>query len=146
MCLFCNILSGREPGYFVYRDENVSAILDKYPIAPGHTLVMPNKHYNDLLVTDPDLSCELTKKTVFLAKSIKEVLKASGVRILTNVGASSGQVIFHTHLHIIPSWDSESTEIFPSFQPRKAQVQSYYESLQKVISQHVKTIKERETN
>jgi histidine triad (HIT) family protein len=146
MCLFCNILGGREPGYFVYRDEHVSAILDKYPITPGHTLVMPNRHFADLLVTDPEISCELTRKTVFLARSIRDALKASGVRILTNVGASSGQVVFHTHVHIIPSWDSDPPQVFPSFQPRKAQAPSYYESLQKVISQYIKSITERGTN
>ncbi|WPX06928.1 HIT domain-containing protein [Metallosphaera sedula DSM 5348] len=96
MCLFCSIISGAEHGYFVYRDNEISAILDKYPSAPGHTLVMPNRHYNDLLVTDPALLTPIVQKTVLIAKAIKEVLNASGVRILTNIGRSAGQVIFHT--------------------------------------------------
>ncbi|AWR98893.1 HIT domain-containing protein [Metallosphaera hakonensis] len=145
MCLFCSIISGAEHGYFVYRDNDISAILDKYPSSPGHTLVMPNRHYNDLLVTEPSLLSPLVRKTVFIAKSIKEVLNADGVRILTNIGRSSGQVIFHTHIHIIPSWEVLPS-VFSTFEPRRLQEQSYYESLQKVISQYIKTSSEKEIN
>ncbi|BCS92886.1 hypothetical protein L3N51_00775 [Metallosphaera sp. J1] len=145
MCLFCSIISGVEHGYFVYRDDEISAILDKYPSAPGHTLVMPNRHYNDLLVTDPALLTPIIKKTVLIARAIKEVLNASGVRILTNIGRSSGQVIFHTHIHIIPSWEI-TPSVFSNFEPRRVQDQSYYESLQKVISQYIKSSIEKEIN
>ncbi|QKR00389.1 HIT family protein [Metallosphaera tengchongensis] len=145
MCLFCNIVSGMEQGYFVYRDEDVSAILDKYPSAPGHTLVIPNRHYQNILVTDPTLACKLTSKTIFIAKAITEALNATGVRILSNVGTTSGQVIFHTHIHIIPSWE-KIPEVFSNFEPRRVQEQSYYISLQKVISQYIKSSMEKEIN
>lgn len=145
MCLFCNIISGNEEGYFVYRDKDVSAILDKYPSAPGHTLVMPNRHFNDILTTEKSLLPHLIEKTVFIARSIKEVLNAEGVRLLTNVGRTSGQVIFHTHFHIIPSWEILPS-MFSNFVPRRMQEESYYTSLQKVISQYIKSSIEKEIN
>ena len=48
-CIFCAIIAGQEPGTLVYRDPNFLVIMDKYPINPGHTLVIPVKHYADLL-------------------------------------------------------------------------------------------------
>jgi len=42
-CLFCDIISGKQPGFFIYEDENFVAILDKYPIDDGHSLVLTKK-------------------------------------------------------------------------------------------------------
>ena len=44
-CIFCDILAGKRDGHIVYEDENHIALLDKYPIDDGHTLVIPKKHY-----------------------------------------------------------------------------------------------------
>ncbi len=44
-CIFCKIVSGEIPAYKVYEDEHFLAFLDIHPQAPGHTQVIPKKHY-----------------------------------------------------------------------------------------------------
>ena len=44
-CIFCDILSGKRTGHFLYEDDNHVAFLDKYPIDVGHSLVIPRKHH-----------------------------------------------------------------------------------------------------
>jgi histidine triad (HIT) family protein len=44
-CIFCQIAAGKIPSYKVYEDEEFFAFLDIRPLNPGHTLVIPKKHY-----------------------------------------------------------------------------------------------------
>ncbi|MFH1456976.1 MAG: HIT domain-containing protein, partial [Patescibacteria group bacterium] len=47
-CIFCKIVKGEIPADKVYEDENVLAFLDITPINPGHVLLIPKKHYENL--------------------------------------------------------------------------------------------------
>jgi len=44
-CVFCKIVAGNIPSNKVYEDENFLAFLSIDPLSPGHTLVIPKKHY-----------------------------------------------------------------------------------------------------
>ena len=44
-CIFCKIVSGEIPSYKVYEDENFLAFLDINPQSPGHTQIIPKKHF-----------------------------------------------------------------------------------------------------
>ena len=101
-CVFCDIINGRAPGYVVYEDEDVVAILDKYPAAEGHILVMPRRHHENIYELPDDLLCKVIKATKKVALAVKESLGATGVRVLQNNGADAGQVVFHIHFHVIP--------------------------------------------
>lgn len=142
MCIFCKIINGELEGYFVYEDEEFVAILDKYPVSPGHTLVMPKQHFENYLEAPEELLAELAKVVKTIAIAVKSALKADGIRILTNVGESAGQVIFHLHVHIVPTWIREYPEDFKSFIPRKQMSEEYYNLLQKVIREYIEKIKE----
>ncbi|MCG2887933.1 MAG: HIT family protein [Sulfolobales archaeon] len=133
-CIFCAIISRKLDGYIVYEDEKAVAILDKFPVSPGHTLVMPRAHYSDYLDAKEDEITYLALITKKLAKRIMQRLGADGVRILTNVGASAGQAIFHLHIHIIPTWGSGYPDVYRDFIPRKEQPKEYYEKLVELLS------------
>ncbi|MDD5291036.1 MAG: HIT domain-containing protein, partial [Patescibacteria group bacterium] len=47
-CIFCKIIAREIPSFKVYEDENVLAFLDIAPVNPGHTLVVPKKHYENM--------------------------------------------------------------------------------------------------
>ena len=51
-CLFCKIINGEIPCYKVYEDDIVLAFLDVNPDSLGHTLIIPKKHYQDLMDID----------------------------------------------------------------------------------------------
>jgi histidine triad (HIT) family protein len=44
-CIFCKIVSKEIPAHIVYEDDDFLAFLDIHPQSPGHTLVIPKKHY-----------------------------------------------------------------------------------------------------
>jgi Diadenosine tetraphosphate (Ap4A) hydrolase and other HIT family hydrolases len=95
---------------------------------------MPRAHYSDYLDAKEDEITYLALITKKLAKRITQRLGADGVRILTNVGASAGQVIFHLHIHIIPTWGSGYPDDYRDFIPRKEQPKEYYEKLVELLS------------
>ncbi|KUO80739.1 MAG: HIT family hydrolase [Vulcanisaeta sp. OSP_8] len=101
-CVFCKIVRGEEPAYIVYEDEYVVAILDKYPINKGHTLVMPKRHYRDITEIPGEELCRVIKITKAITIAVMRALKVPGVRVVQNNGAEAGQVIFHVHFHVIP--------------------------------------------
>ncbi|MCG2892433.1 MAG: HIT family protein [Vulcanisaeta sp.] len=101
-CVFCRIIRGEEPAYVVYEDDYVIAILDKYPINRGHTLVMPKKHYRDITEIPSEELCRVIEVVKVVTMAVMRALKAPGVRIVQNNGAEAGQVIFHIHFHVIP--------------------------------------------
>ena len=143
MCTFCKILNRQLTGYFVYEDKDFAAFLDKYPAAPGHTLVVTKEHFENYLEAPEEILSGLAKVVKIVAIGVKEAVKADGIRILTNVGESAGQVIFHLHVHIVPTWTNGYPEVFKDFMPRREMNVQYYESLQKVISELIKRIKEK---
>ncbi len=107
-CVFCQIVAGKSPAHVIYSDDYVIAILDKYPVAVGHTLVMPKKHFENLLEVDDETLSRLIIVTKRIARAIKEVVKADGINIITNIGYAAGQVIRHAHIHIIPRFNDDS--------------------------------------
>ncbi|EWG07538.1 MAG: histidine triad nucleotide-binding protein [Candidatus Aramenus sulfurataquae] len=137
MCIFCDIIHGKLEGYIIYRNKFATVILDKYPISPGHTLILSNTHYENFLEVSHEDICEISKVINAVAKAVKDSVNAEGIRVLTNVGKSAGQVIFHFHTHVIPTWDDPPEE-FKGFEPRKEQGKEYYESLKNVISYNLR--------
>ena len=49
-CVFCKIINGEIPSTTVYEDEDVKAFLDISQATPGHTLLVPKKHVQDIFV------------------------------------------------------------------------------------------------
>ena len=54
MDIFCKIIRGEIPSNTVYEDELVKCIMDANPESPGHTLILPKKHYSDILSIDDE--------------------------------------------------------------------------------------------
>lgn len=103
-CVFCRIAGGSEAAWRIYSDNAIVVFLDKYPMSYGHALVSPKEHYEDVARTPPQLvSRAFTVARALGAASIR-YLGATGFRILTNAGASAGQIIFHFHVHVIPRY------------------------------------------
>lgn len=101
-CVFCEIVKGTAHAYVIYEDEQFIAILDKYPISIGHTLVLPKLHcerVNDLSQRD---FCALYARVHALNPLITARVNASASHISINDGTAANQLIPHVHVHIIP--------------------------------------------
>jgi bis(5'-adenosyl)-triphosphatase len=79
-----------------------SAFYNIAPILPGHSLIIPNKHYESLF----ELSDEELSEMMVFARKITSVLKtvfnSDGFDWTIQDGISAGQTVPHLHLHIIP--------------------------------------------
>ena len=105
MCIFCKIIQKEIPSSCIYEDDQVMAFLDLSQVTKGHTLVVPKKHYDNVLDCDPETLAHLIQVTQMLAKRITERCQAKGVNILTNWNEAAGQSVMHLHFHIIPRYD-----------------------------------------
>ena len=112
-CIFCNIVNKKSEAEIIFEDENILAFLDIQPINYGHALIVPKKHYDNILTVPSDEIAEIMKATQFIAGAVKRGVNADGFNIISNNGDSAGQTVYHFHFHIIPRF----TEDF-SFKPR----------------------------
>lgn len=104
-CIFCKIIAGEIPSTKIYEDDDVLAFLDITQTTKGHTLVVPKKHYRNILSMTGEQSAELFSKVPFIANKIVNNLHAKGMNILQNNEEIAGQTVFHTHIHLIPRFD-----------------------------------------
>ena len=105
MCVFCKIIDGAIPSSKVYEDDEVLAILDLSQTTKGHTIVMPKKHYANMLEIPTDEFASLMGKVKTIAQLLVTKLSANGCNILINTNESAGQTVMHLHVHIIPRFD-----------------------------------------
>lgn len=106
-CIFCRIITGELPCEKVYEDEHTLAFLDITPVNPGHTLVIPKMHYADMLTTPDEVLLRLMIVVKKVGQALTHGLGADGCNIGVNNGAASGQVVFHTHVHVMPRFLSD---------------------------------------
>lgn len=108
--IFEKIIAGEIPCYKVYEDSKVLAFLSKGQLSKGHTLVVPKKHSRNIIdIEDADLSTTILA-TKRIAKHVFIALNASGIKIQQNNEPSGGQEVFHTHFHIIPTYENNSPD------------------------------------
>lgn len=111
MCIFCKIINGDIPSAKIYEDEDVLAILDISQATKGHTLVLPKKHFANLLEIEDYEYLKVMNKVKDLAKAITKAFNAKGCNILNNCGEAAGQTVMHFHVHIIPRYDNNDIKI-----------------------------------
>ena len=96
-CLFCDIV--RE-GAYVAKTKGFVAINDINPQAETHILIIPERHVD----TFRDVSEFNGGETKRMLDFIAEVARDAGLtdyQVITNVGRSAGQTVFHLHWHVI---------------------------------------------
>ncbi len=110
-CLFCGIVAGEVPAQIIDSDEHTVAFMDINPATPGHALVVPREHSDDLLdVSDEDLERTMVAARR-LALRIQAALDPDGFNILNSCGRAAWQVIFHFHLHVIPRYEDDPLKL-----------------------------------
>ncbi len=111
MCIFCKIINGEIPSKKVYEDDDVLAILDISQATEGHTLVMPKKHYANLIEIPENEYTKVMVKAKEIATKINSKLKPAGINILNNCGECAGQTVMHYHVHILPRYEENDIKI-----------------------------------
>jgi histidine triad (HIT) family protein len=109
-CVFCKIVKGDIPGYKVYEDENVLAILDISQATKGHTLVLAKKHFKNLYDIDEETASKVFACVPKIAKAIKKAFNPIGLNVVINTDKPL-QTVYHFHLHLIPRYGADGVEI-----------------------------------
>ena len=100
--IFAKILRGEMPCHKVYEDDNSLVFMDIMPRADGHALVIPkNPSRNIFDAGTADLQ-HLILIVQKVARAAKEAFNADGMVVQQFSEGAGGQVVFHTHFHIIP--------------------------------------------
>lgn len=111
MCIFCKIAEGQIPAHKIYEDDLCLAFLDLSQANIGHSLVVPKKHFSNILELDEQTSGHLFKVVTKLTKGISKALDVYDFNILNNCGEVAGQTVHHFHIHIIPRKSNDSINI-----------------------------------
>ncbi|MDR2104834.1 MAG: HIT family protein [Deferribacteraceae bacterium] len=106
-CIFCKIAQGVIPSVKVFEDELFIVILDLYPVARGHTLLMPKEHHVNIFDVPDDLAQEVYPLLAKTARALRAATGAVGLNIVQNNGEASGQAVFHSHIHLIPRYAND---------------------------------------
>ena len=103
--IFGKILRGEIPAHKVYEDDLALVMMDIFPQSRGHTLVVPKAPSRNLLDADPAALSAVMPLVQKVAKAVKQVTRADGVRLAQFNEAPAGQTVFHLHFHVIPIYE-----------------------------------------
>lgn len=109
-CVFCRILASGEPDtttHVVWRHPGglVVALLNAFPYASGHVLVMPGRHLRDLDDLSRDESPALWAAVESAVAAVSRAYQPEGINVGCNLGPAAGAgVPGHLHLHVLPRW------------------------------------------
>lgn len=114
-CEFCRIVKREAAAVVVYEDEETVAFMDKEPFNPGHTLVVPKKHYKYITDMPEEEVGSLFRVVSRLARAVFRASGADGLNLGQSNGEAASQQILHVHVHVIPRFKGDTEHgMFPS--------------------------------
>ena len=112
-CIFCKITSRVIPSKILFESDNCIAVLDAFPLAAGHTLVMPKRHCKRIQeMHADDEGRDIFTMVQNVTERIESVLSADAMIVMHN-GPDAGQAIQHAHIHVIPRTAGDSAGHLP---------------------------------
>jgi ATP adenylyltransferase len=111
-CVFCRIARSGPPSAangVVWRDDLVYAVLNLYPYASGHLLVVPTRHVGTIGELTGEESSALWATTVAAMDAVGAGYRPDGINMGANLGRAAGAGIpGHLHLHVVPRWSGDT--------------------------------------
>lgn len=81
--------------------------MDLYPATPGHLLILPKPHIENIYDMPVEIGALIMETAIVLAKAIKQQLNPAGLNLIQSNGVAAGQDIFHFHLHLVPRYEND---------------------------------------
>jgi histidine triad (HIT) family protein len=107
-CIFCRIVDKKTAAVILWEDKDILSILDLYPAASGHVLILPKRHIENLYSLPTDLGCRIMETAIKIANAIKVTLTPEGLNLVQANGNIAGQTIPHFHMHIVPRYKNDA--------------------------------------
>jgi diadenosine tetraphosphate (Ap4A) HIT family hydrolase len=103
-CVFCNLST---PAELIAESATAVAFFDKFPVNPGHALIIPKRHCSDYF----ELSFREQSACIFMVNFVKTIIQRqfnpSGFNVGINNGKAAGQTVMHCHIHLIPRYPND---------------------------------------
>lgn len=114
-CPFCRVANGLDTGVtgqddVVYRDDQVTALISLHwrEHNPGHALVVPSAHYENVYDLPPELGSPIQRLVRNVALAMKAAYGCDGVSTAQNNEPAGGQDVWHYHLHVFPRFANDN--------------------------------------
>ncbi len=111
-CVFCRLAASGEPSednLVVWRGELTYVVMNAFPYASGHVLVLPLRHVDSLVELTEDESAELWWATRRAVATIEAAYEPDGLNMGANLGRAAGAGLpSHVHLHVVPRWSGDT--------------------------------------
>lgn len=131
-CVFCKIIDGQLEASIVYEDEAVVAIMDLSQANPGHVLVIPKRHVQDIYALPLEIGTAIMHCVILISRAVKQAFGMEGLNVWQSNGACAGQEVPHVHFHIQPRKDGDGLlrvyAVKPD-QPSRAALDTYAQKI-----------------
>ena len=101
-CIFCKIIGGEISARVIIQNEKAMALLDAFPLAAGHTLVIPKSHYAKVQQMSEQDAVAVFDMVWKLAGAVETASQVNASTIAIHNGSDAGQEVPHVHVHIVP--------------------------------------------
>jgi histidine triad (HIT) family protein len=101
-CAFCKIIAGKIPSRVIMENEKAMALLDAFPLAAGHTLVIPKLHYAKVQEMSKQDAMAVFEIMWKVASAVEVGSQVNASTIAIHNGSEAGQEVPHVHAHIVP--------------------------------------------
>ena len=101
-CIFCAIVAGKAPAFLVAEDEHALAFMDLFPVAEGHTLVIPKDHAENVFEMEEGPMRAVAALARRVARAIRAEIAPDGLAVYQANGEAAGQTVWHYHQHLLP--------------------------------------------
>jgi len=126
-CLFCEIVKGDQPALKVWENDDFLVFLDIKPINPGHLLLIPKQHSDDIFSLPDPLYDEMFKVAKKVSNTLREAVESKRVGL-----AIEGFGVPHAHIHLVPV--NQGNELNPL--RAKPASEDDLRGMQKVLTMH----------
>lgn len=91
----------------IMENSHAIAIYDKYPVNPGHMLIIPKRHFNDYFDATDDEKKAIWALVDKCKRFLDDKYHPDGYNVGINAGAAAGQTVMHLHVHLIPRYEGD---------------------------------------
>ena len=110
-CVFCDAVQAGDDhkALIVHRAQHCFVILNAYPYTPGHVMIVPYAHLDELRKLPADAANEMMELSQRMESALRELYHPDGINLGMNIGKAAGAGIAgHIHMHVLPRWVADA--------------------------------------